>query len=237
MDPTAPLEGTILYIHVPKAAGSTLHAIFEKQYPPGSIYRLHGSVEELVAFQSLPEDKRKEIRFLSGHFPFGQHALLSVPYQYITVLREPVDLTVSYYHYVLRETQHYLHDEVVSKNIPLKDFVESGMCPGVLNPQTYLMAGIPNPQLEWSDPDYPLTVALENLKDRFSVIGLTERFPETLLLIKRALGWKSIPRFAVWEERLCEPSPVHVGARTACFRVPAPIEARLMSTAECGAPE
>jgi hypothetical protein len=35
-----------------------------------------------------------------------------------------------------------------------------------------------------------LKTAKSNLRDHFAVVGLTERFDETLLLLKRELGWR-----------------------------------------------
>jgi hypothetical protein len=34
-----------------------------------------------------------------------------------------------------------------------------------------------------------------NLESHFSVVGLTERFDETLVLLKRRLGWDEVPRY------------------------------------------
>jgi hypothetical protein len=35
-----------------------------------------------------------------------------------------------------------------------------------------------------------LEIAKKNLRDHFSVVGLSERFDETLILIKRKFGWR-----------------------------------------------
>jgi hypothetical protein len=60
------------------------------------------------------------------------------------------------------------------------------------NMQTRLLSGV------WTDLGFgecdeeTLTLAKQNLRERFCVVGLTERFDETLLLLKRALGWRNV---------------------------------------------
>jgi hypothetical protein len=50
----------------------------------------------------------------------------------------------------------------------------------------------------WTDPGYgecdqaTLDLAKHNLREHFAVVGLTERFDETLLLLKRTFGWQRI---------------------------------------------
>jgi hypothetical protein len=58
------------------------------------------------------------------------------------------------------------------------------------NAQTRIVSGV------WVGPEFGactrdmLETAKSNLRDHFVVVGLTERFDETLLLLKRQLGWR-----------------------------------------------
>jgi hypothetical protein len=75
----------------------------------------------------------------------------------------------------------------------LKQYVESGVHLGMSDYQTRILAGA-----EWHDsaygkcPDEALEVVKANFKRDFAVIGLTERFDETLLLLRRAFGWNDL---------------------------------------------
>ena len=62
------------------------------------------------------------------------------------------------------------------------------------NNQTRFLAGT------WLNPDHPCTMdtlalAKENIRNHFAVVGLTEAFDTTLLLLKRRLGWTDLPPY------------------------------------------
>jgi len=136
----------------------------------------------------LPQKERQEIRCLKGHMPFGLHSYLPRPAIYITLFRYPVDRMISQYTHVLRTSDHYLHNEVTSKNMSLCDFVSSGISLELTNHQTRLISGIENEPMSAAI----LEIAKRNLQDRFVAFGLSERFDESLILFKRLLGWRNI---------------------------------------------
>jgi hypothetical protein len=180
----------LIFLHIPKAAGTTLHRIIERQYPPASIYSFgadaHDSVE---AFKKLSEEQRSEIRVLKGHMAFGLHSYLAQPSTYITLMRHPVERTLSYYHFILRNPAHYLHDEVTSQKMSLRQVLEDNMTPDLDNGQARLLSGFWNDIPTGQCTDDLLMAAKANLKDYFKVVGLAERFDESFLLMRRAFGW------------------------------------------------
>jgi hypothetical protein len=76
----------------------------------------------------------------------------------------------------------------------LGEFVRTAADPGVDNHQTRLIAGVGSGELHADGPPAPigpetLELAKRNL-ERFLVVGVNERFDESFILIRRALGWK-----------------------------------------------
>ncbi len=67
------------------------------------------------------------------------------------------------------------------------------MAPLIRNEQTRLLAG-PFPGKNAVTPDSALTRARHNLAEEIHVVGLTERFDESLLAMKSLLHWRS-PRY------------------------------------------
>ena len=69
----------ILFVHVPKAAGSTLTEILRRKHLKDggdrSFHVIAGS-QEIESFKSLPENDRRRIKFLTGHFYYGLHRYL-----------------------------------------------------------------------------------------------------------------------------------------------------------------
>jgi hypothetical protein len=120
--------------------------------------------------------KRNDLQAVIGHFSFGIHNLLERPFHYITIVREPVSRVVSLYHYLKLENE-----------ISLQDFADSCPYREIDNDQTRRIAGV-NPEIgKCSEND--LQTAKDNLRHHFAVVGTTERFDETLALLKQKFNW------------------------------------------------
>src|SRR4030095_2657311 len=111
----------IIFLHLPKTAGSTLARIIERQYKANAILHLYPSSfgEELAA---IPQNRMELVRIVMGHLYFGAHAFLSQPCTYLTMLRDPVDRVISHYNYVRHQPSHYLYHEAC--RMSLRDYVE-----------------------------------------------------------------------------------------------------------------
>lgn len=190
-------EKSVIFLHIPKAAGSTLNKIVEKQYDSNTVFKINGNCpqESINEFKKLTEVQREQIRLVNGHMPFGLHEFLPQPYTYITMVRDPVERIISSYYFVLQTSGHYLNKKVTSSNMSLNEYVGSGISKELNNGQVRLLAatnaksknvGFGQCSVEM------LQLAKKNLQENFSVVGLVERFDETLLLLKRTFGWKNL---------------------------------------------
>lgn len=190
-------ERALVFIHIPKAAGTTMHEVIARQFPQDAVFTLDGAKvrQSINEFKNLPEEERRRIRCLMGHMPFGLHQYLPRPATYVTLVRHPVDRVISHYHYVLRNAEHYLHHEVASRNMSLREYVSSGISPELTNGQTRLISGVPEVDTVTGDQAVSadvLETAKANLQDHFAAVGLTDSFDESLVLFKRLLGWGNI---------------------------------------------
>jgi hypothetical protein len=183
---------TVIFLHIPKTAGTTLYRIIERQYKPGDVYAIGGTAQSFDTFKNLPEADKAAVRLLKGHIDFGVHALLPQPATYFTILRDPVERIVSYYHFVRRTPEHYCHELVTSKGLSLAAFLDSKADVMANNGQTRMIAGQLYGYPFGECPDHLLETAKQNLRRHFAVVGLTERFDETLLCLKRSFGWRNL---------------------------------------------
>jgi len=120
--------------------------------------------------------------------PFGLHELLTRRATYITLLRNPIERVISDYYFILSHPVHSLHETLHSESISLVEFASMGRFPGVENLQTRLLSGRGvSPKACTTDM---FDEARRNLREHFSVVGLTERFDETLILLKRLFQWR-----------------------------------------------
>jgi Sulfotransferase family len=195
-------ESLLIFIHVPKAAGTTFDRILFHQYSRRAILRigeggLNPAIHEL---QDWPEQRRQAVRLVTGHIGFGIHELFPGPAKYLTFVRDPVERIISHYRHVLRTKDHYLHDEVTSRRMSLLDYACSGMTWELVNGQTQLLAGpyerFPAPTRPYEEFVTPtqetLELAKRHIRETFVLAGVTERFDESLLLLQRMLGWRRV---------------------------------------------
>lgn len=190
----------VIFVHVPKTAGTTLRHIIQYQFQPNNVFEFYRRVRKphkgIDEFRNLSEARKNSLKLVSGHIGFGLHEFLSQPCTYITVLRDPIDRVISYYYYLLNTRNG------AAKNKSLEDFVKTYR--GAQNSMTKFLSGMRleiqlldsnvNIDCEQCSPE-TLELAKNNLKKHFVVIGLVERFDETLFLLKRALGWDIPPYY------------------------------------------
>ena len=182
--PGPPAPSCVVFVHVPKTAGQTLNAILARQYDQTATVIVEDRSDLQASF--LRTARRRPVSLMRGHLPYGIHEALGIDVVYITMLREPVARVVSTYRYIKRTPHHRLHEVVRAERMTLSRFVQSDIDrEEVVDGQTRLLSGILD-----RDPDEEmLAKAIDNL-DRIAVVGLTERFDQSVLLMRRQLGWR-----------------------------------------------
>jgi Galactose-3-O-sulfotransferase len=187
-DPNAKTPA-IIFVHLPKCGGTTLNRLIEWEYSPTQVLSIdpsffRWSYRKVI---SLPRRRLARMRAFQGHMPFGLHKILPQKATYLTVLREPVDRGISEYYYALSRVVHPEHRTI--RRLSLDKYIQ--LTP-YANVQTKLLAGQDSGYdfLSGDCNDTTLELAKQNLSEHFSLVGLTERFEETLALAKLLFGWK-----------------------------------------------
>ena len=179
---------TLLFIHIPKAAGGTLRQIIARNFHKSEVLHVHGSDQPV---RDLDDAGRRRLKAIMGHWRYGLHELLPQPTTYVTLLREPVDRIVSMYYYILREPRHRLHERVAQGGMELGEYVRLPV--GELdNGQTRLISGAQGVPPDACEPEM-LERAKANLERDFAVVGLQERFEDSLTLLREVFAWRERP--------------------------------------------
>ena len=184
----------IIFLHIPKAGGTTLRNVLYHQYSRRNIYEIGEDVNgDIKHFKGLAESKRKKIKLLSGHMSHGLHIYLPGRSLYLTMLRDPVKRVYSEYRFLSSNTLHPLY-AIVSK-LTFREYLHVNPTRQANNGQTRLLSGNSFDDQTGIPGIIPLgrndlEKALKNLKVYFPTIGLLERFDETLLLWRCQLGWR-----------------------------------------------
>lgn len=174
----------IVFLHIPKAAGQTLNAILARQYDESATVIVADPSNLERSFARVAH--QRPVALVRGHVPYGIHERLGIDALYITMLREPVARVASMYEYIKRSPQHRLHDVVRAEEMTLSRFVASDINrEEVVDGQTRVLSGM----LDGNPDELTLGAALNNL-ERIAVVGLSERFDESILLMRRRFGWK-----------------------------------------------
>ena len=166
-----------IFLHLPKTAGTTLNRLIEWEYPLSEMYSIDPVFFDWSAahLRKLSPARLRKTRMFKGHMTFGLHEVLPQPATYITVLRDPVDRVISAYYFMRSYKLHPLYWKLRRGNWTLEDFVRRSQRDNV---QSKIIAG--------SAYETPCTreiaeKAKHNLNHHFSVVGLSERFEESLL--------------------------------------------------------
>jgi hypothetical protein len=186
---------TVIFLHIGKTAGMTMRQVLRRQFPRSDVLVVRTPnrnprrllrEESLEYFASLPVDVRAGSRLIMGHTIFGLHELVPRPCVYITLLREPLKLVASQYNFVRRTPGHWLHETALRMSLP--EYVQSGVSLEMDNSQTRALSGDVSTDFGQCSESM-LETAQRNIDGHFAVVGLTERFDESLVLLSRAFGW------------------------------------------------
>jgi hypothetical protein len=176
----------LIFLHIPKTAGTTLNRIIEWQYSALSIFTVdpHGIRATPERFKTLSEERRRQLRVVRGHMVYGIHEFLPQGATYITMLRDPVARLLSAYSFILRRPLNPMHRKLKRGQLGVEAFIR--LTPNRQNLQCRILAGIKDVTCDQS----VLDIAKENITKSFSVVGLCERFQESLILMAETFGWK-----------------------------------------------
>ena len=210
--PPSPATPQVLFIHVMKTGGTTVMRNLRETYGLDEIYPYravdlqfddghldvtrHQSVPYLLA---LSEERRRSIRVFTGHFPYAVREMLGMDLQAATVLRDPVERTIS----LLRQFARKQPWDDPAERGPLSERTLEEVYdqplvfePLILNHQTKVFSMTPadDPQtyMDVIDVDRArLELAKANLEE-IEVLGVIDRFDDFLAEVRVRFGWQIV---------------------------------------------
>lgn len=180
LNPDRATERVTIFMHMPKTGGNTFNVILNKPFTDiDCIVRL-GAIEDLT----MEELQRTEM--VRGHMHFGLHTRLpQKQFDYITFVRNPIERVISYFYYMGSSNNLDNETRELFNKIPLEDFVMDEPN-NQFNLQTNLLAGL---EVE-PDTTEALALAKANLRNWFSIVGVTERYHDSLRVWQQKFRWQ-----------------------------------------------
>lgn len=191
---------TVFFIHIPKTAGTTLHDILGRQYAASRSFKTgsrdHEVWPSLETFSNMEADRRGQLGLVRGHCVLSVEGLITGPKQFVAFLRDPLQHFRSLFYYIRRATWNPHHDRVV-RLAGLAEFLDYQVEYGFDNMQTRHLSGELGAMLPQVSGD-PVARAVDaalyqqavSWLERLGQVGLTDRFDESLLLMRDVLGWQ-----------------------------------------------
>ncbi len=208
----------LYFLHIPKTAGTSLIAILESYFDLDSIYP-----EKLwqKLLKKIPRDFTK-YKLVRGHFAHNIHQILHKKPVYITMLRDPVERTISQYEHIQHDPigNNWMSKNFLSQKEMLEDLNNSpekrdrftntqtryiGLDCDVkkftknMNPKALdnfrFDQNLPLMQKDVSD-DNLLRIAKKRIIE-FEFVGLAERYQDSMFLLYYTFGWK--PLHSSWK--------------------------------------
>lgn len=190
----------LYYLHIPKTAGTSLTSFLDAQFDRSQIC----PAQLLPELFELNSDAISKYDFFRGHLWFGLNSYVGRDLNYITMLRDPVQRTISWYSHVKRDVNAYRHDRVVKENWSLFDFVSDKETQwDMVNAQTIFLAADLDFEKLSKDPvgygraviksyaarnkDRELLDLAKSRLERFMFFGITERMNHSLHLLSHIL--------------------------------------------------
>ena len=196
----------VVVIHIPKTAGTSLRKIIKNNYDARElffVYDNHPKHHSLKELRNLNKTEIDKLKIIMGHFPFKRSLFLSENSRFLTVLREPVERTVSYYHHVMTYNNGWKGNKA-----SLLDYLDNSGDQQMVNHQTRVLSGMDDPITEKH-----VEQAIKNMDKYFLHVGISENFSGFVNEAGNLLGWQDknityenrstnrpeVPSFSIYE--------------------------------------
>lgn len=198
----------VYFFHIPKTAGASVYKAIDAAFDSSSICPCW-LWDDLI---DVPSDLLAGYKVFRGHFYGFFELFLGRQLRKFAILREPVDRTVSYYHYIRNSVEHPNHADALA--LTLREFClhdetrylvenyQAGYLASLVlytdpravaerfsaeEKKRHLFQAALEPRTNGIAPNVLLDAALEGLS-RLCAVGISEQMDRSMELVSRAIG-------------------------------------------------
>ena len=190
---TAPLHSqAILFMHIPKTAGTTFREAIIENYKYSQVAYLYPHPPGLLISNLglLPLEQRANFRLVMGHFQYGIHEFLPQDYTYVTIVRNPVERVISHYHYMLQTVPEITLDGALTLSLP--EMLERRRTVNLDNLMVRCFSGVDENDVPPGHVDRRVyDLAIDHLRTQFKFVGYQDRVDEAYVALQKQFNWKT----------------------------------------------
>jgi hypothetical protein len=184
---------TDFFIHIPRSGGSSLRTLLHLNYRPEKIVSMSGDHQQILDYTCSAKEDREKHQLVQGHFPFGLHLDLDV-FRYFALIRDPVERHFSEFFYAAKYPEHPGHERIKSGELTLDLWATIGESHNFYHQNT--LCQFLSGEFIINKPTHVTFQAACSNLERMTIIGITERFTESALIMSKYLGWQK-PIFGI----------------------------------------
>ena len=193
--PKTPSGRTIIHLHIPKSAGTSLNQIIALNFPAAAVLDLDtGSMARLG---DMKPASRQALLAIKGHLLHGLSEMLPQATVYVCIVRKPGPRIYSFYKFVKRRPEHPFFSTLNDAKMSFGDFLSfaktnSSLRLEIDNGQIRRISGLFSPA-HLGQEDLVLRKAIVNMFAPDMLFGLTEYFHDTLKMLRKEGVLATIP--------------------------------------------
>ena len=175
-----------IFSHIPKTAGTAFEKHLSQAFELKDL--LNVNAPDLNRLPQCIYLKNKYPKFITGHHPMHGMLYQLLPHQplvHLTLLRDPITRTVSYYNYTTTRKYHALNSRI--KHLSFDDFLKQDDLVELSNAQARRLAGTLHSPEKITDKDLYFKAKF-SIDKCFSMVGVTEYFNDFITLLGKKCG-------------------------------------------------
>lgn len=173
----------IVVLHIPKTAGTSLRKLIQKNYSAKELFFVYGEESEFTTIedlQNLSPEQKTGIKVFMGHLPYNPNLFPGMQPRYITLVRDPIERVISYYHHIMNKNKAWK-----DRNVSLLKYLSVSNDLQLNNHQTRVISGLH--ELPVSEKHFD--AAIKNIENHFDFVGISEKFEESMVKLSGLFSW------------------------------------------------
>ena len=185
-----PTSKTLLFMHIPKTAGTAFREMVLRNYKQSEVMYIYGDPPGFPStfLGDIPLRQRQRLRLVFGHYGYGVHNDVPNECEYAALIRSPLHRVWSHYLHLVRDN----HLATINREMPkpIEQVLEERLSVHLDNLYVRYFSGLDESKLPPGGIDRHIyALALENVQRRNVLLRLQDDLPGAYDSMAEEFGW------------------------------------------------